>query len=155
MQWMIGVRGPGLLALTWLLIAVCGATASEQATSPSDATLRIRSAKRAERFDDGFTRLTVRDPAKDVILFLELAGISVADFNAMPASEVFLLAGDRRFEPGLRTAGDWQQADAAGVKEDRWLVVIVPRDTLTFSLHFAKRAPMAVKADTLIASSLP
>lgn len=149
-----GVRGA--LVSVLLLVAACGPTASsEQVTSPRDATLRIRSAKRTETFDDRFTKLTVRDSAKDVILVLELAGISVSDFNATAASEVFLMAGNRRFEPSLRTAGDWQQADAAGVKEDRWVVVIVPRDTLTFSLHFGKRAPMAIKADTAIASTFP
>lgn len=152
-------RMPGLLVAALLVVlpvAICGATASSaQATSPRDATLRIRSAKRAERFDDGFTKLTVRDSAKDVILILDLAGISVEDFNATAASEVFLMAGDRRLQPSFRTAGDWQQPDAAGAKEDRWVVVIVPRDTLTFSLHFGKHAPMAVKAETAIVSTFP
>jgi len=154
MQRMLSV--PAAVALVVLLVAACGSTASsEQATSPRDATLRIRSAKRTERFDDGFTKLTVLDFAKDVILLLDLVGISVKDFNATAASEVFLMAGDRRFEPSFRTAGDWQQPNAAGVKEDRWVVVIIPRDTLTFSLHFGKHASMVVKAETAIASTLP
>lgn len=144
------------VALVMLLLATAtAANGSEQATPPPDATFRIRSAKRTERFDDGSTRLTVRNSGKDVILLLDLAGISVEAFNATPASDVFLVAGDRRLEPSFRTAGDWKEADAKGVKEDRWVIVIVPRDTLTFSLHFGKRPPLAFKADVAIAPTLP
>ncbi|MCX6564838.1 MAG: hypothetical protein NTW38_00170 [Candidatus Aminicenantes bacterium] len=147
---------PAAMTLIVLLVVTLGAIArSEQATSQQDAKLRIRSAKRTEMFDDGLTKLTVRDSAKDVILLLDLIGISVEDFNAIGASEVFLMAGDRRFEPSFRVSGDWEQPDATGVKEDRWIVVIVPRNTLTFSLHFGKHAPMTVKAETAIASTLP
>jgi hypothetical protein len=144
------------LALVMLLLATATATdGREQVTPPRDAILRVQSAKRTERFDDGSTKLTVRNSGKDVILLLDLAGIGVEDFNVTPASEVFLVAGDRRLEPSFRTAGDWKDADAKGVKEDRWVVVIVPRNTLTFSLHFGKRPLLVFKADTAIASTLP
>ena len=147
--------GRSAVLLVVLLGGAFGATSGEQAASAREASLGIRSAKRTERFDDRFTKLTLRDPAKDVILLLDLAGISLTDFNATPVSEVFLMAGDRRFEPSLRTAGDWQRPDATGVTEDRWLVVIVPRDTLVFRLYFGKQSPIVFTADTAVASILP
>lgn len=141
----------GLLGLALVISARgCGTAIAGEPTTRADSTFRVRSAKRANKFDDHITALTTRDPKKDVILVVELAGISVEDFNATPHSEVYLTAGEERFEPSLRTAGDWADGE-----EERRVMVIVPRSTLRFSLHFGKRAPLSVTADTAIVETLP
>ena len=87
----------------------------------SGDSLRVRSARRAEKVVDGTSGFVhaPRDP-KDVILVIEFTGISVADFENTPIREVFVSAGNARFEPKALGSGTRQKTDASGPAVGPW-----------------------------------
>ena len=151
-----------LRILTLLLIASSPISAlGEQATAPdAGGGLRVRAARRAEKYVDSFSKLAIvpRD-RKDVVLYIELDGIGVDEFRQTEALFVFIRPGGnlslgQRFLRGTDRRAAIVASDTVP-KENRRVVVLVPRDTLDFTLHFGGRPPIAFKAGADIASALP
>ena len=132
---------------THLAIALAAVVLAAHATAQPP---EVRAARRAERFDDRITVLTPRNKDTDVVLLVELAGITQKEFEAIPAAEIYLRAGEARFDLSFRVAGDWE-----GGAKDRWLVFLVPRAQRAFSLHCGSGAPTTIEATAQIVSTLP
>lgn len=121
----------------------------------------VASAKRVEKFTDpaSTTDVTPAD-ANEVVLIIDLGGISLEEFQAVPREQIAVSAAERRFEPRLTLSRDWFMVDGdnrpvGGVQEERRIVVVVPRDVLDFTLQFGKRSAVMFKADPNITAVLP
>jgi hypothetical protein len=123
--------------------------------------LEVVSAKRVEKFTDPSSGSDIMPgDANEVVLIVDLGGISLDAFQAIPREEIAVSAGDRRFEPRLSLSRDWFMVDGdnrpvGGVQEERRLVFVVPRDVLEFSLQFGKLQAVTFKADANITAVLP
>ena len=134
----------------WLVVAACTvAIAGAQ-------MLGIKAARRAEKYVDPSTHREVTAPnATDVVLVVELSGLSVEAFEATPKEEIYVAVAARRFDPALTVSRDWFMVDGdqrpvGGVQEDRRVVVVVPRDAVEFSLQFGKLTiPFTAESDIL------
>jgi hypothetical protein len=126
-----------------------------QAATGLSRVFRVVSAKRCERFVDPVSRTEVTpEKSEDVVMVIELGGISVEDFQATGTDEVFVESGGSRFKPSAMSSGDWRNPDGT-TEEERTIVVVVPRPPVAFSLYFGKRPVVAFKAETSVAAVLP
>jgi hypothetical protein len=125
------------------------------------SALEVKSAKRVEKYADSSAGTEVTPPSStDVVLVVELTGISVEEFDAIPKNQIVVTAGERRFDAQLTLNRDWFMVDGdrrpvGGVQEDRRIVVIVPRDVLDFSLRFGEGSVVTFKADPDIGAFFP
>jgi len=135
---------------------------SQRATAVAAPALKVAAVKRGEQYSKFGSELSPSDSRADVVLLLEIDGISVEQFqNTQQTAKdtIFVMAGERKCVPGIMTSGSTQPIDATGkptgpVKENRLLVVVVPRSVLTFTLHFGG-SQVSVRAPQAIASTLP
>jgi hypothetical protein len=123
--------------------------------------LAALTSKRVETFTDpaSGSDITPGD-ANEVVLVVDLGGISLDAFQATPREEIAVRAGERRFEPRVSVSRDWFMVDGdnrpvGGVQEERRIVVLVPRDVLDFSLQFGKSPAVTFKADSNITAVMP
>lgn len=130
----------GAVSFTVALNSFCQSAAS----SP----IKVLSAKRTETFvmpSGG----RYAHPKEDVVLVLEIAGISLEEFGKeAQAKKVYLIAGERRF--------DYIYASSVMLngKPQRKIAVIVPRKGLEFKLFVGDYPPMSFKAEDKIYNQL-
>lgn len=152
------------LTYVFCLAALVGSTVSS-AVSPDQAAsgrqgaavkLKIVSAERANRWSLAGTDLTAKK-ADDVVLVVNISGISIDEFQEFQTSareKIFLSAGDARYEPSLLSSGAWREPDGS-VTEERLILVVVPKSTRAFTLHFVDFPPEPFTAAMTIVPQLP
>jgi hypothetical protein len=116
--------------------------------------MRIKAARRAMRYVDNFSKVETTARGTNVILFLEIDGISVAEFRETEGLFVFVRpGGDVSLGRTFQAKVDRKPivvSSQDGPPADRRVVVMVPRDALKFTLHFGPRAPIAFTANEQI-----
>ena len=113
-------------------------------------------ARRAERWLQTSTELRPTR-SEEVVLVADIAGISIADFQEAQGTsreQIFLSAAGTRHEPSSFVSGVWAEQDGV-TKEERLILVIVPRSIRAFDLHFPGVPPVRFMADIPIAPTLP
>jgi hypothetical protein len=144
------------IAVCVFLLIVSALAALSDAQSP----VAVTSAKRTEKYVSHDKIEVAPMSPTEVVLVVELTGISLEEFQATPKTEIFVSAAGRRFEANLTAAGDWQMLDGdrrpvGALQEQRTVVAVVPREILDFSLQFGIRPPVNFKADRDIVALLP
>jgi hypothetical protein len=139
--------------------AVSSPVSRDQAASSSPRAavkLEIVSAERATRWSLAGTDLTATEP-DDVVLVVNISGISIEDFQNFQTSakeKIFFSAGDARYEPSLLSSGAWKEPDGS-VTEERLILVVVPKGTRAFTLHFVEFPPVRFTTAEAIVPQLP
>jgi hypothetical protein len=139
--------------------AVGVAVSPDQAASGRQGTaakLKVVSAKRTNRWSFAGTDLTAKKP-DDIVLVVDISGISIDEFQKFQTSakeRIFLSAGDARYEPSLLSSGAWREPNGT-LTEERLILVVVPRSTRAFTLHFVEFPPVPFTAGETIVPQLP
>lgn len=126
----------------------------------AQSPVAVTSAKRTEKYVSHDKIEVTPTSATEVVLVVELTGISLEEFQGFPKTEILVSAADRRFEVSLTAGGDWQMLDGdrrpvGALQEQRTVVAVVPREALEFSLQFGRRPPVSFKADRDVVALLP
>jgi len=111
----------------FILLAIACLTAFAQPTGGE--SLRVASAKRAREYRNfGGRSLTAADAARDVVLVLELADVTIDEFQKLGRDDLYVMAGSRRCNPSIALSG------VIDGKPQILVAVIVPRDVLKLVL---------------------
>jgi len=127
--------------------------------SPEDAKstkVTVVSAKRADKWSETSTELTPKSP-DDVVLVVDIAGVSIDEFQRLhntARAKIFLSAGDKRYDPSMFVSGAWREPDGS-LKEERLILVIVPRSARALELHYVDSPPVRFTVSTAITPKLP
>ena len=99
------------------------------AQPPKESPLKVLSAKRAQEYRSaGGQSLTASDTKKDLVLVVELGGITVDEFQKLDKDDLYVMAGERRCVPNVSSSG------IIDGKAQILVGVVVPRDVLKFKL---------------------
>jgi hypothetical protein len=136
---------------TWAFLLVFNVQAAGIhcfAQAKDQSPIRILSAKRAKKYVSMGNELKPKDPKKDVVLVVEIAGISGDDFKKIERDSVYVMAGERRCPVMVSGTGVF-----AG-KGDVQLVLIVPQETTELRLVVGDYPPKAFKAEEKVLDEL-
>lgn len=155
-----------LLAISVLVLVSifsCGGAKDKKALQPTssnststgandDSAPKVLSAKRTQRYDSDREGFVPNDPAKDVVLVIEISGhfgdvlqTSMKLSDLAKNGKLYVLADDRHCEISRHTVTDKQQIT---------LVAIVPRNQLNLQLVFDDHPAIAFKAEEIIHKTL-
>jgi hypothetical protein len=141
-------RRPLALVLCTLLISVgLNSFCQTAANSP----IKVLSAKRAERYTSSGPygqELIASRPKEDVVLVLEIGGISIEEFQKIDAKKLYLMAGERRCIFNVASSG------TINGKPQIKLAAIVPRQGLEFKLFAGEYPSKSFKAEDKIYDQL-
>jgi hypothetical protein len=140
-------RTPLALVLGTVLISVgLNSFCQTAANSP----IKVLSAKRAERYGSSSygQELTATNPKEDVVLVMEIGGISLEEFEKIDAKKLYLMAGERRCIFHVTTFGTYNG------KPQIKLASIVPRKGSEFKLFAGEYPPTSFKAEDKIYDEL-
>ncbi len=133
------------------LLAVCLVAIATLPACGRGKGLKVTSALRAERYKAvGQAELTASNPQDHLLLVVDLDGLTMQEFDALPREKVYLAAGDQRFK--LQNVQSSMIVDSAGkvAGGSVLLVASVPRSALHFTLYLGDRPPLAFDADPAI-----
>ena len=135
------------LVLGTILIAF-GLTCCSQ--TGTDSPIKVLSAKRGKSYTSSpmGQELTATHPQEDVVLVLEIGGISVEEFRKIDTEKLYLMAGERRCNFNVTSSGE------INGKPRIKLATIVPRQTLEFKLVVGGYPPKTFKAKDKIYDEL-
>ncbi len=115
----------------------------------SAAHLSVASAKRGKVFTSfGGQQLSPTKAADDVVLLLEVAGLTPEQFQKIDRDKVYVLAGERKCVPGIASSGVIN-----GLPQIK-LAIIVPRNLLDLQLVVGDLQPVKFKAQAEIVEEL-
>ncbi len=112
-----------------------------------DTPIKVLSAKRSERYTSGGPygqELTPSNAKEDLVLVLEVGGISVEEFQKIDSKKLYLMAGERRCNFHIASSG------TINGKPQIKLATIVPRKGLAFRLFAGDFPPRDFKAEDRI-----
>lgn len=113
------------------------------------SAIKVLSAKRTHRYVlSGQMEFTATNPKEDVVLVLEIAGISVEEFQKLEAEKIYLMVSERRRDFNIRSCG------IINGKPQILLATIVPQQVLEFRLFIGDYPPTTVKAGEKIHDEL-
>lgn len=124
----------------------------------SDSSPGVASAQRSEAIINESLyryrspRLVPTNPTQDVAVHIRLKGVSPAEFNSVPSSEVYLIVNGERRDPQFVTVS---QIDGFGIHLSAIAIsAIVPRNQTKMNLHLGSKDPIEFEASRTIRSSV-
>jgi hypothetical protein len=109
-----------------------------------ESSLKVLSVKRGKEY----RTMAPSDAEKDVMLVIELGGITVGEFRKIAQADLYLMAGERRFAPSIRSA------NIIDGKAQILLAMVVPHDVLAFKLFAGARPTVDFAAPEKIQDSI-
>ena len=113
----------------------------------ANSPIKVLSAKRAQSYTAG-QELTPTNPKEDVVLVLEIGGISTEEFQKIDRKKLYLMAGERRCIFQVASSG------TINGKPQIKLATIVPRQGLEFKLFAGDYPPRTFKAEEKVYDQL-
>lgn len=140
---------PTLVILLGLVALLVGLNSYSYCQTKSDSPVKITSAQRTHKYSPpGSSQELTAVRAEDVVLVIEIAGISVKDFQNIKEEKLYLMAGDQRRVFNIRSSG---------IINDRPKIVLattVPQRMQEFKLFVGDYPPTTVKPEGKIHDEL-
>jgi hypothetical protein len=109
----------------------------------------VASAKRGNVFTSfSGQQLRPTNPTEDVVLLLEVAGLTPDQFQKIDRDKVYVLAGERKWVPGVASSG------VIDGRPEIKLGIIVPKNVLDLQLVVGDFRPVKFKAPAQIVEEL-
>lgn len=121
------MKRPNRLALAALL---AGGLLPAVVAGCSRHPLKIESARRALRYNQGSSEIMVRNPKEDVFLIVEMKDMPADVFTKVKDGKPYFTAGENRLEVHYS-----QAKESSSGERSILLATVAPRNTLAFTLH--------------------